>query len=170
MKYHLVETSLTGEARIYRGKLIVGMLKNTFVNQDAYGEFLGTMLRFRKKKFLSKKVSVLDIEGKKEVGEILFADWGRKVTVQYNNKMYLGELSGKSGQWCMEDKEEDIVFESPSVSVKKGMFEQNYMNPAIVLATVYIRAYYKVNRMIAVGLGIITAVILIISSINLFSS
>lgn len=170
MKYTWEETSVAGKLRIYRGKLIVGMLNRTWGGSDAYGEFLGTMLRFRKQDFLGHKISILDIEGASEIGDVVMDHWDKKMTIVYLNKTYLGELSDKTGQWHVADKDEDILFEPPLISETKGEFEQNYMNPAIVLTTFYIRSHYKVNRKIVQGIGIAILTALISISIHMFFS
>lgn len=170
MKYNFEEVSPAGSVRIYRNKLIIGMLNKSPFKQDAYGEFLGTMLRFSGTRFFNTKIRILDIEGTKIVGEIRFKNWFKEVTVTYQNQAYPGRLSDDSGRWLIEDQGQEIRFESPSLSETTSIFEQNNMNPAVVLATLYIRGIYKMNRMIVVGSGVLVLIASVIISINLISS
>jgi len=161
MKYNFVEISPAGKVRITRNKLIVGMLNKPSFNQNAYGEFLGTLLRFSGKNIFSRKITILDIEGNKVLGEIRFENWNTKVTIDYLGKSYPGELSGESGKWQVADSELGISFESPGLTQTDTFFEQNDMNPAMVLATLYVRGFYKMNRMMVIGAGVLIASVVI---------
>lgn len=150
MKYHLVETSPTGEVRLYRGKLIIGMLRHKSYKQDAYGEFLGTMLRFRRKGFFDKYVTLLDIEGNRSLGSIHFQEWGKKVVIEYMDKVYEGYLDNAAKEWVIDNPEEgELAFRCPSSKSNEVEFELNYMEPAVVLATFYVRRQYRLYRYIA---------------------
>jgi hypothetical protein len=166
MKYRLVETSLAGEIRIHRGKLIVGIIRHKSLFQDAYGEFLGTMLRFRRKSILAKEVELWDIEGKKQLGTIVFQEWGKKIKIRYADKTYDGQLSTTTNEWIVDDTVEELTFICPPLALTEGEFEQNYMEPAVVLSALYVRKQYRLYRYMItlmavsaiVGIGVLVAI------------
>lgn len=102
------KTSFSGkECRIFRDKLIVGILKTSIWKGDAYGELNGYMLLFKPLGFWKRSTQILDIEGKKVLGKIEYNWWKSSAVITYEEVTYEWKyLSWNRKRWDVKGPEE----------------------------------------------------------------
>lgn len=131
------------ETRIFRGKVIAGLLKTEFWKNDGYGELNGHMLRFETDGFFDKTTRILDIEGKRELGEIRYRSWKNTAVITYEDKSYeLKFNSWMMKNWEVSDGTDTIKFSKTSLWKNEGDVEFENMSPAVVLAGLFVYNYY----------------------------
>lgn len=137
------KSSFTGsECRIFRGKVIAGILKVSIWKSEGYGELNGHLLRFRPKGFLKNNITLLDIEGKKELGQISINYWKRSAVIVYNDISFsLKYTSWFRQRWTVTSGEDAAVFEQ-SLFGKNGSIEEDYITPAVILSALYVNVIF----------------------------
>lgn len=127
------------EFRFIRGKLIVGLLKKSTWPRGAYGEFHGTMLRFKQKNWWKSTTSILDIEGKNEIGIIEIKNIKRTAKITINDQVYQFKFQNRGfNNWQVSDEFSSAIF-TINNSKNQGKIEINDINPAAILAAMYTR-------------------------------
>ena len=138
------EASVTGgEFRIFREKIIAGILKVSLVKGDAYGELNGFMLRFKNKGFWNRTTQILDIEGVRELGGISYNFWKGTAVVDYEDKTYHWQYkTWRRQKWQLLDGNEVIGYESTSLWKGTGNIDNAYLSPALVLTGLFIHSHF----------------------------
>ena len=127
------------EFRFMRGKLIVGLLKKNAWSTGGYGEFNGSLLRFKQKKWWKSSTIILDIEGKSEIGSITYNLLKRSAIIIINDQTYNWKFRNwLHNSWEVVDADGSAVFTANNWG-KKGTIAIDNMNPAGVLAAMYAR-------------------------------
>jgi hypothetical protein len=132
------------ETHIFRGKLIVGLLKTNAWKSEAHAELDGYLLRFKDKGFFKRITEIQDIEGNKIFGEIKYSGWGRSATITYEEVAY--EWKYKSWidrSWHVQRGEDKAEFKLTHFWGKKGEIENENIPPAVILAALYARLHFK---------------------------
>ncbi len=131
------------EYRFKRGKLIVGLLKKNIWSTSGYGEFHGTLLRFKLKNWWKSTTVILDIEGKKEIGLIEIKNLKRTAQITIEGNVYQFKSHNiKTTSWDVSDESSSAVF-TTSIEKSQGKIEINNVNPAAILAGMYTREMMK---------------------------
>ena len=139
------KTSFSGkEYRIFRGKLIVGILKTSMWKEDAYGELNGYMLLFKPLGFWKKTTQILDIEGKRELGKIEYNWWKSSAVITYEEVLYEWKYQSWSRKsWDVKGPEESAGFSLSGFWRNEGNIEYEDMPGAIILAALYVQSYFS---------------------------
>lgn len=131
------------EIRIFRGKVIAGLLKTGFWKHEGYGELNGHMLKFKSNGFFSGTTSILDIEGKVELGKIEFNAWKNTATITYESKSYQWKFaSWKMKKWSVSDGTETAQFEKTSLWKNEGDVTSDFISPAVILSGLFVYGYF----------------------------
>jgi hypothetical protein len=138
------KSSMSGkETRIFSGKVLSGLLKNSLWKNDGYGELNGHMLRFKTRGFWNPVTEILDIEGEKELGTIRYNAIRSRATILYENKSYDCAFdSWTRKKWRVKNAEESVEFTRTSIWKNEGTIETQNISPAIVLAGLFIYGYF----------------------------
>ena len=132
------------EYRIFRGKLIVGLLKTSMWKGDAYGELNGYMLLFKPLGFWKKTTQILDIEGKKELGRIEYNWWKNSAVITYEDMMYEWKYQSWSHKsWDVKGPEESVNFLLSSLWRNEGNIEYEDTPGAVILAALYVQSHFS---------------------------
>jgi len=101
------KSNFTGtEYRIFRGKVIAGLLKRHLWKEQGYGEFDGNMLRLKSKGFWKITTQILDIEGRQVLGEIKYHPLKGTATISYRDIDYKWQhKSWLRGTWYVTEQE-----------------------------------------------------------------
>jgi hypothetical protein len=139
------KTNISGtECRIFRNKVIVGILKTSFWKNAAYGELNGYLLRFKNKGLFNTVTKILDIEGKKELGEIKYNFWNGSATITYENMPYQWKFeSWTRKKWTVRNTEDITEFTLTSFWKNEGNVENEFVPPAVILAALYVSTYLR---------------------------
>lgn len=137
-------SSMSGqEIRIFRGKLIAGILKRSFWKDDAYGELNGHMVRFKTNGFWKRTTQILDIEGTKELGLITFNIWKSTAVITYENQTYGWKFdSWMRKKWQLGNGDDFVQYVKRSSWKNEGDIEIQNISPALVLAGLFIYGYF----------------------------
>jgi hypothetical protein len=134
----------TREYRIFRDKLIVGLLKGSTLNRQAYGEFNGAMLRFRNKGFGNSQTSIYDIEGTREVGQIHYNIWKSSARISFEGKTYEWKYeSWRRNKWRISDSHDCAQFNVTGIWQKEGTIDIGNLPQAVVLIGLFIGNHFK---------------------------
>ncbi|MBE9465865.1 hypothetical protein ACFP1I_25505 [Dyadobacter subterraneus] len=138
------KSSLSGkETRIFRGKVIAGLLKKGVWKEDGYGELNGYMLKFETKGFLNRVTTILDIEGKTELGMIEYKTWKSTAVITFENKTYAWNFdSWMRKKWQVGNETSVAVFSKTSLWKNEGEIEVENISPAVVLAGLFVYSYF----------------------------
>ncbi|MEO6685469.1 MAG: hypothetical protein ABIN24_05870 [Dyadobacter sp.] len=132
------------ETRIFRGKLIAGLLKRSLWKDDAYAELNGHLIQFKTEGFWKRKTQILDIEGTKELGHIEYNSWKNSAIIIYEEKSYEWTFdSWMRKKWRIKCGEDQAIYSKTSVWKNKGEIETDNISPAIILAGLFVYGYYK---------------------------
>ena len=132
------------ETRIFRGKLIAGLLKRSLWKEDAYGELNGHMMQFKTTGFWKRKTQILDIEGTRELGFIEYNSWKTSAVITYEDKSYEWTFdSWMRKNWKIKSGEDQAVYSKISTWKNKGNIEVENISPAIVLAGLFVYGYFQ---------------------------
>ncbi len=135
------------EYRLFRGKLIVGLLKRNTWNNDAYGEFNGSLLRFKSLGFWKAKTQIRDIEDQRTLGHITYNLWKGTAIIEYEAQEYLCTFSHwKHNNWSVRAGAESAEYRM-NFWHSKGEIQIEYLPDALVLAGLYAQSYYGVLSM-----------------------
>lgn len=136
-------TFASNELRIFRGKLIAGILKTNTWKADAYGELNGHMLTFKALGFWNRGTKILDIEGKTELGEISYDFWKQTAEITYSGQSYQFRYkSWTHRKWEVTGPEVSAVFESKGFWSPEGIVTYEDMPGAIILCALYAHSYF----------------------------
>ena len=131
------------ECRIFRGKIIVGLLKTSAWKGDAYGELNGHMLIFKPRGFWKNETKILDIEGKTELGKIEYNWWKSTALITYQHISYEWKFnSWKRTGWNVTSPDETARFEKTSTWKNEGNIEYESMPASIILAAMYVQVHF----------------------------
>jgi hypothetical protein len=138
------KSSLSGkETRIFRGKVIAGLIKRSIWKDDGVGELNGHMLKFETKGFLNRTTRILDIEGQTELGKIEYKTWKSTATITYEKQSYEWKFdSWMRKKWHIEQGDNRVQYSKTSIWKNEGDIETDNISPAIVLAGLFIYGYF----------------------------
>lgn len=132
------------EIRIFREKLIAGILKTNTWNANAYGELNGYMLTFKPLGFWKTGTKILDIEGKTELGSISYKVWKQKAEITYSERSYIFNYSSWMHQkWEVKDSQETAIFESKGFWKTEGAISYEDIPGAVILSALYVHNYFS---------------------------
>ena len=130
------------ECRIFRGKLIVGLLKTSLWKSEGYGELHGHLLRFKHEGFFQGATKILDIEGKQELGMIRYNFWKGSARISYGEEHYDWQYeSWTRTKWSVRNPDHDIQFKLTSFWKNEGNVEDESVSYAVILAALYVNIY-----------------------------
>lgn len=131
------------ECRIFRNKIIAGILKTSTWKAEAYGELNGHLLSFKPKGFWKTETQILDIEGKNELGKIEYYWWKSSAVITYERISYEWKFnSWKRTGWNVKGPEETAHFFKTSTWKNEGTIEYEHMPAPILLAALYVQGYF----------------------------
>lgn len=138
------KSSMNGrEIRVFRGKLIAGLLKRSFWKDDAYGELNGHMMRFKTKGFWKRTTRILNIDGTKELGHITFNTWKSTAVITYENQTYVWRFdSWMRKKWKLGSGVDFVHYVKTSSWKNEGDIETENISPALVLTGLFIYGYF----------------------------
>jgi hypothetical protein len=133
------------ECRIFRDKLIVGLLKTSLWKEDGYGELHGNLLRFKTKGFWKRTTEIWDIDGKRVLGDVRYHLLKSTATITYQDITYHWQFnSWTRRQWIVSNDENNTAgFELKSFWKNEGVIENEDIPAAIVLIALYIHGHYR---------------------------
>ncbi|PWJ55311.1 hypothetical protein CLV98_11480 [Dyadobacter jejuensis] len=131
------------EYRLFRGKLIVGLLKKKVWSNEAYGEFNGALLRFKPKGLWKTDTLIRDIENQRTLGQIHYQALKGSAVIEYEQQEYLWKFDNwKKNSWSVGNDTESARF-NLNVWKSEGHIEIDYLPAAVVLAGLYTQSYYS---------------------------
>lgn len=138
------KTSWTGkECRIFREKLIVGLLKTKMWNGIAHGELFGHMLAFKPEGFFRRSTEILDINQTIVLGKIEYNWWKSSATITYQNQVFNWKFNSWTRKsWVVSSNATSGYFKRTSVWKNEGTIEQEDLPAPIVLAALYVQAHF----------------------------
>lgn len=132
------------ECRIFRGKVIAGILKTSVWKYDGHGELDGYMLRFKTKGFFKRHTEIRDIEGNRILGGIDYNLLGSSARITYNEMDYKWQFeSWTRRKWLVSNGEDEALFEPTGFWKKEGRFTDSEIPPPIILASFFVQAYFR---------------------------
>ncbi|MCF0065712.1 hypothetical protein MUK70_23705 [Dyadobacter chenwenxiniae] len=132
------------ECRIFRGKLIVGILKTNFWKSTGYGELNGYLLRFKNKGLFNTITKILDIDGTKVLGEIKYNVWSDSATITYEDGLYEWKYeSWTRKKWIVKTAEDAAEFTLTSFWKDEGNVDNESVSPPIILAALYVSSHLR---------------------------
>ncbi|MCE7068631.1 hypothetical protein [Dyadobacter sp. CY326] len=139
------KSNLSGtECRIFRDKLIVGLLKTSIWKEDGYGELNGHLLRFKGEGWFNTTTKILDIEGKKELGKIRYNYWKGSATINYEDQEYEWKFqSWTRKKWVVQNAEDAATFQLSSFWKNEGSVDNDYIPAGIILSALYVSNYWR---------------------------
>ncbi len=131
------------ECRIFRGKVIAGILKTSLWKYDGRGELDGHMLTFRSKGFFSSHTEIRDIEGKRLLGDIEYNLFRSKASITFEGMHYDWRLeSWLRGKWVVGNGESLARFESAGFWKREGNVINEDVPPPVILASFFVQAFF----------------------------
>lgn len=135
------------EYRIFRGKLIAGIVKTDSWRGDAHGELNGHMVLFRKKSIWTSDTILYDIEGKQELGAIDFEALRSRATVTLYGQDYAWKYNTFWGnEWELGGNGQMISYTAEGWLKQEGEIEEDYASPLLILAGLYVEARFRKRR------------------------
>ena len=153
---------LVREYRLFNGKQIVGLLKNSVWSGKAYGEFRGFLMRFEKDSTRRHRTNILDIEGKNVVGTIEFGLFPRAATIRHEGEVYTWKSLGgpARGSWLVGNAEEECRYQASGRLAATGTISENYIPPTVLLAGLYIHSYFFRTTLFSILVGSLLGLVL----------
>lgn len=152
MTLQWASTMSGNETRIFRGKLIAGLLKCSSWKDDAHGELNGYMIRFKTTGFWNPSTQILDIEGTKELGKIEYNAWKSTALITYEGQSYEWAFdSWMQKAWKIRNRENQAIYSRPSIWKNKGDIEAENISPAIILTGLFVYTYFQKMSAVAAG-------------------
>lgn len=128
----------SNELRIFREKLIAGLLKTNTWKADAYGELNGYMLVFKPLGVWKTGTKILDIEGKNELGSISYDFWKQTAEITYSGQIYIFSYKSWMHQkWEVKGADESARFESTGFWKSEGSITNDGLSGAVLLSALY---------------------------------
>jgi hypothetical protein len=139
------KSTFTGnETRIFRGKVLAGLLKISNWKDNAYGELDGHMLRFRTRGFWKRHTQILSIEGERELGRIEYEMWKGCASIAYQDSVYRWKFgSWRRHKWSVTDSEVAAHFNKTGFWKNEGEIEYDHIPPSIILIGLFVSAYFQ---------------------------
>lgn len=132
------------ECRIFRGKVIAGILKISSWKYDGHGELDGYMLTFRTKGFFTRHTEIRDIEGTKVLGGIDYNFLGNTAWITYDGMTFKWKFeSWTRRKWVVGNNESEAVFEPNGFWKKEGHVANEDIPPPVILASFFVQAYFR---------------------------
>jgi len=140
------KTSWTGkECRIFRDKIIVGLLKTSVMRGDAYGELHGHLLVFKPISFWKTGTRILDIEGKTELGKIDYNWWKSTAVITYQDLVYEWNYeSWTRKKWMVKSADNAAHFVRKGFWQSEGTIEYEDIPAPVILAAIYVQNYFMI--------------------------
>ena len=132
------------EYRIFRGKVIAGILKTSSWKYDGRGELDGHLLSFKTKGVFSPHTDILDIDGDRVLGGIDCKILTAKATITFDGIRYQWRLDSWLGSnWTVGNEEIEARFESSGFWKREGVVTGEDIPPPVILASVFVKAYFN---------------------------
>jgi hypothetical protein len=132
------------ETRIFREKLIAGILKTNTWNGHAHGELNGYMLVFKPLGFWKTGAKILDIEGRTELGSISYKIWKQTAEITYSGESFTFSYKSWTHQkWEVKGAEGSVLFESTGFWGTKGNISFDNVPGAIMLSALYVHSFFS---------------------------
>jgi hypothetical protein len=131
------------ECRIFRGKVIAGILKTTLWKYDGRGELDGHMLTFRSKGFFNSQTEILDIEGTNVLGGIEYNLFRSKAWITFGEERYDWRFeSWWRGKWVVGNGESEARFEATGFWKREGRVINEDIPPPVILASFFVQSFF----------------------------
>jgi hypothetical protein len=131
------------ECRIFRGKLIVGLLKTGLWKDEGYGELNGSLLRFKTRGFWKRTTEIRDIEGENIIGEITYHLLKGTATITYDDLSYSWQYDSWTRKtWIVNINDDSANFKLNSFWKNEGEIDNEDIPAAIILASLYVHGHY----------------------------
>lgn len=133
------------EYRIFRNKIIIGLLKKETWKRAAYGEYNGAMLRFKPKGFWNTETLIYDIEGNNQLGSIEYNSWKSIATVTFQDQTFecRYESAWKRNKWTITNGNDSANYIVTSIWKGEGEIEAEGVHPGIVLIGLFIHDHFE---------------------------
>lgn len=132
------------EYRIFRDKVIAGILKTSSWKYDGRGELDGHLLSFKTKGFFNPYIEIRDIEGDKVLGRIDCKILTGKAWITFDGIRYQWQYdSWLGGKWVVRNNELEARFESSGFWKKEGRVINEDVPPPVILASLFVKAYFN---------------------------
>jgi len=135
------------ECRIFRGKVIAGILKTTLWKYDGRGELDGHMLTFKSKGLFSSHTEIRDIEGQRVLGDIDCNVFRSKASITFDGISYDWRFeSWLRGKWVVSNGESKARFEPVGFWKREGNVINEDIPPPVILASFFVQAlFHKIS-------------------------
>ena len=133
------------EYRIFRDKIIVGILKKEAWKRKAYGEYNGAMLQFSPKGFWNTGTIISDIEGNKQLGSIEYGGWKSTATVTFQDQNFEWKYTSgwKRNEWTISGGNNFATYKVTSIWKGEGAIETEGVSAALVLIGLFIHDHFE---------------------------
>ncbi|WP_342089139.1 hypothetical protein [Dyadobacter sp. OTU695] len=132
------------EYRIFRDKVIAGILKTSSWKYDARGELDGYLLSFKTKGFFNPHTEIRDIEGDKVLGGIDCNILTGKAWITFDGIRYQWQFeSWLGGKWIVGNDGIEARFESSGFWKREGIVINEEIPPPVILASLFVKAYFN---------------------------
>ena len=138
------KSSWTGkECRIFREKLIVGLLKTNLWRGDAYGELYGHILVFKPLGFLKNSTEIFDINKTNKLGKIEYNWWKSSAMITYQDEVFEWKYdSWTRKSWTVNGGDDQAHFKKISHWRNEGIIENEDIPAPIILSALYVQGYF----------------------------
>ncbi|TLU97853.1 hypothetical protein [Dyadobacter luticola] len=132
------------EIRIFRGKVVAGLLKMNIWKSSGYGELDGHLLRFKVRGFWQRRVEMTDIDGQRILGEIKLRFFNGLATIGYENQEYQWKYkSWPRRNWAVRNENDIAEFKVKGFWQTEGEIENNEIPAAVILASLFIHFHFR---------------------------
>lgn len=132
------------ECRIFRGKVIAGILKTSLWKYDGRGELDGHMLTFRTKGFFQRHTEIRDINSSQVLGTIDYNLFKSTARIVYAGARYQWHFdSWLRRKWLVSDGETEAHFEPTGFWKREGRVVNEDIPPPVILASFFVQAYFR---------------------------
>lgn len=139
------KSSFSGtECRIFRGKVIAGLLKTSAWKNEGYGELDGHMLKFKTKGFFQKQTEILDIEGVQVLGNIEYNLFKNSAWITYEGSRFKWQYdSWLRSKWSVSAEPAVASFSLKGFWKNEGEVSIEDIPPAVILASFFVKVYFN---------------------------
>ncbi|SDH32524.1 hypothetical protein SAMN04487996_13334 [Dyadobacter soli] len=132
------------ECRIFRGKVIAGILKTSSWKYDGRGELDGYMLTFKTKGFFIRHTEIRDINGNSVLGGIDYNLLGSTAAITYDGIEYKWKFdSWARRKWVVGNSDFEASFEPTGFWKREGRVTNEDIPPPVILASFFVQAYFR---------------------------
>ncbi|MCF0071779.1 hypothetical protein LZD49_14975 [Dyadobacter sp. CY261] len=132
------------ECRIFRGKVIAGILKTSLWKNDARGELDGHMLTFRTTGFFQRHTEIRDIDGARILGSIEYNLFASSAWITYEETRYKWQFeSWMRRKWRVSTEQEEASFEPTGFWKRQGQVFNEDIPAPVILASFFVQAYFR---------------------------